>query len=30
MVQKHWHVLIKEPGNEQIVERIIDWVHERS
>ena len=30
MVQKHWHVLIKEPGNEQIVARIIDWVHKRS
>jgi esterase/lipase len=30
MVSNHWHVLIKEPGNEKIVERIIDWVHKRS
>lgn len=27
---KMWHVLIKEPGNEKIISRILDWILERA
>jgi hypothetical protein len=27
---KMWHVLVKEPGNEKIITRILDWILERA
>lgn len=27
---KMWHVLVKEPGNEKIITRIVEWVLQRT
>ena len=30
MMPKMWHVLIKEPGNDKIIDRIVEWVQQRA
>jgi hypothetical protein len=30
MLPKRWHVLIKEPGNEKIITRIVEWILDRA
>jgi alpha-beta hydrolase superfamily lysophospholipase len=30
MMPNMWHVLTKEPGNEKIIARIIEWVQQRA
>jgi hypothetical protein len=29
-IPKMWHVLVKEPGNEKIIGRILEWILERA